>query len=131
MGAFMWATSWRAWLLLALVVGAWFHGHHVGADGVTADWAASDREREAAAIAAARDNTQRAHAAATDYEAAKARGAAALASTRAELRNALQRPICPPGGHEETDDAPTIADLPVPADAVDRLRRAAAGGDGA
>lgn len=118
----------RAVVVVAFAVGAWLHGRYVGANGVQAEWDQDKMAQAETQRLAKRANARQATDAAAQFEAFRARNVAALIATRVELRNALSRPICPVDGHEDPTHALQLADLPVPGSAVDRLRRAAAGG---
>lgn len=114
-----WAKLGAAALLLA---GCWWHGHRTGAAGVQAEWTAADVARERATQIHEAQQRRTAHAAGERYEAQRAAIAAQATQARAALRNALSAPICPAA---EDSHAPTLADLAVPAAAVQRLRDAA------
>ena len=102
----------------ALIAG--LAGWHYGAAHVRGQWAEADLQRERAAQTMAASDRRRASDAAAEYEAQAARQRSATASLLPEVRNALQHPIsCPPGQPQR------LADVPVPADAVAGLRRAA------
>jgi hypothetical protein len=107
---------------LALVAGVWLHGRHVGAGGVQADWDAAELQRERAIQAQEASQRRQAAAAGERYEAQRAALHANATQARAALLEALQRPAC---ATQEDAHARTLADLPVPAAAVQRLRDAA------
>jgi hypothetical protein len=120
-------------LALASVCGltAWaiHHERSVGAAQCRSQQEALVASYQAKEAQARAERQQQAASAAADFEASRARSTAALASTRAALSSALQRPICTPHAASESDHAQTLADLPIPADVVSRLRDSAAGGD--
>jgi hypothetical protein len=113
--------AWAALLVLALLAGTWWHGRRTGAAQVQAEWTADTLQRERLVQLAEAQQRRRSHAAGVGYEAQRAANTQRLATARPELRQALQQPACPPGA----PNAPTLADLPIPAAAVDRLRHAA------
>lgn len=117
---------WRAILpvlaALALLAGIWFHGRHVGADGVRAEWQAQQQADREAADAERESNRLRAQAAAKDYESQRAAIAARQPSQ--EYRYALTARICPPPGALVRDYE--LGDLPLPGAVLDRLRAAGA-----
>lgn len=108
-------------LLAALVCAAIAAaGWHYGAAHVRGQWAEADLQRERAAQTMAASDRRRASDAAAEFEAQAALRRMAAATAPTEVRNALQHPIsCPPGRPRR------LADVPVPADAVAGLRRAA------
>ncbi|WP_349743943.1 hypothetical protein [Roseateles cavernae] len=94
---------------------------HLGAGRVQGQWDAAELQRERAIATHAAQETRRQSQAAAEYaaQAQQIRAAAALALP--EVRHELQRPIsCPAGG------TVPMADLPVPATVLDRLRHAGA-----
>lgn len=113
---------WAKLLALAGVVcGIWVHGRHAGSSSVQADWDASELKRERATLAQEASQRRQAYTAAERYEAQRSMLQANATQARVELLQALQRPICQPG----EANAPQLADLAVPAAAVQRLRDAA------
>lgn len=114
----------RAAAVLLLLAVAWVHGQRTGAARVRADWQADTLARERASAAAEAAQRRQAHAAGERYEAQRAALQAQATQARAALRDALQRPICPAAAGDS--HAPTLADLPIPAAAVERLRHAGA-----
>lgn len=110
--------------ILALLAGVWWHGRSTGADSVQARWDADALAQERAAAAQEAAQRRRAHQASTDYQAGAAKRAQAGQSLRADLDAALSTPACP----KEAAHA-TLADVVVPAAAIDRLRRAGADAD--
>ncbi len=111
----------KAGAVLLLLAGTWWHGNRTGAAGVQADWDAAELQRERAVQAQEAAQRRQAHSAGERYEAQRAALIANATQARAELLQALQRPICP----AEDRHAPQLADLPIPAAAVQRLRAAA------
>lgn len=109
-------------LIGALVAVGWF-GYTKGAAHVMAEWNAEKLAAAQAAEAIGQKQRLQASKAASEYEAQRAALQAQATQARAALRNALQRPICPTG---EPNAALTLADVPVPADALRRLRDAGA-----
>lgn len=117
--------AWQICAVAALVGVVWGHGLTKGKAWVQADWDAANVAAERAAQAAAQAQRDQANAAATDFETKRARLATELHRARGALSVALRTPLsCAPTGDGH---APTIADVPVPAAAVDRLRVAATG----
>lgn len=116
--------TWPYALLAAALVtgGAWLHGRSTGADGVQARWDAAEVQRERAIQAQEAQQRRRASAASTSYQTGAAARAKAQHSLRDDITAALSIPACP----QEAPDALQLADLPVPAAALDRLRRAGA-----
>lgn len=118
-------TAWQICGVAILLAVVWAHGMTKGKAWVRADWNAANVAAERAAQAAAQAQRDQANAAATEFEAKRARLAGELHRTRGALSVALRTPLsCTPTGDGH---APTIADVPVPAAAVDRLRAAATG----
>ena len=117
--------GWQLLGLLLLVALVWAHGWTKGKANVQRDWDAANVKAERKAQEAAAAQRSQANAAAQEFEAQRARLAGELARTRGALSVALRAPLsCNP---MEDGRAPTIADVPVPAAAVDRLRAAATG----
>jgi hypothetical protein len=118
-------TAWQicgAAILLAVV---WAHGMTKGKAWVQADWDKATVAAERAAQAAAQAQRDQANAAAKDFETKRTRLATELQRTRGALSVALRTSLsCEPTGDGHV---PTLADVPVPAAAVDRLRIAATG----
>lgn len=109
-------------LVGALAAVGWL-GYIRGAAHVMAQWTAERLTAERLATANAARQRQAIASAAAEYETRRAALQLQATQARTALRNALQRPICPTG---EPNAALTIADVPVPADAVRRLRDAGA-----
>ena len=104
--------------LAVLIAGIWFHGHHMGAKGVQADWDAAELDRERQIQIHEAQARRRAADASGGFERQRARITQALPAIREGLRQDLQAPACQKDAHE------SLADLPIPAAAVDRLRNA-------
>jgi hypothetical protein len=118
-------TAWQICATAILLAVVWAHGMTKGKAWVQADWDAATVATERAAQAAAQAQRDQANAAATEFETKRAQLATELQRTRGALSVALRTPLsCTPTGDGHV---PTIADVPVPADAVARLRAAAAG----
>lgn len=101
----------------AVLAGTW----HLSARLVRADWAAADLARERAATVLHAQHTRQAAMAADRSEAQRSAIRARAAKLLPEVRNELLAPIpCVAGAF-----AP-LADLPIPAAVLDRLRRAGA-----
>ena len=110
--------------VLAILAGAWLHGRHIGAAGVTADWdAQKGADQRAAESIAARDRLQASMASAS-YQAQRAEIAGRAGSQTPEARYALHATICPAAG--AFSKPLELGDVPVPAAQLDRLRRAGA-----
>ena len=117
----------RILALLALVAGASYAGHHVGAKGVRAEWDAQRLADRDAADAQAETNRLSSRSASARYVATAQRIRARLEPARQALRRDLQAPItCPAPGASHA----ALADLPIPAAALQRLRDAAGQGAG-
>lgn len=117
--------AWQLVGVLVLVALAWFHGMTKGKAWVRADWDAANVQAEREAQQRAAENRQRSGQESAAFEHERAKLASELARTRGALSVALRAPLsCDP---TEDGHAPTIGDVPVPADAVARLRAAAAG----
>ncbi|MCE2658286.1 MAG: hypothetical protein LW854_08560 [Rubrivivax sp.] len=104
-----------------LAGGAWLHGRSVGASAVRLEWAEANAVQAEAARLQAQQRARDSQAAAAEYEAGRAAIRAQLEQARVGLRDALSVPACPAGG----GDAVQLADVLVPAGAVDRLRQSA------
>lgn len=115
-------TALLALLLLGLLAGVWWHGRSTGADSVQARWDADTLARERAQQAQEAAQRRRAHEASSAYQDQAGKRSRANESLRADLDAALNTPACP----KEAPHALVLADLPVPAAALDRLRRAGA-----
>lgn len=115
-------TALLALLLLGLLAGAWLHGRSTGADSVQARWDADKLAQERAQQAQEAAQRRRAHEASSIYQAQAGKRAKAQESLRADLAASLAIPACP----KESDHALSLADLPIPAAAIDRLQRAGA-----
>lgn len=117
--------AWVKLLALAGIVGLiWAHGRHSGSSVTQARWDAAELQRERAIQMQEAQQRRQAQNAGMAYEQERIR-LRALANSNAErqaLLDTLQQPACPATGD---DHAPQLADLPIPAAAVDRLRRAA------
>lgn len=112
-------------IALGLLAGVWLYGRHVGALEVRAEWQAEkDADREAAE-ALREANRLRAMAASRDFEASRQRLVAQAEAARSALRRDLQVPVACSTGDAH---ALKLADLPIPAAAVGRLRDAAGQG---
>lgn len=110
-------------LVVALLVGVWLHGRHVGGLEVRAEWQAEKDADRAAAEAQREADRLRGMAASRDFEASRQRLQVQAEAARSALRRDLQAPLtCPTG------EAHALADLPIPAAAVGRLRDAAGQG---
>lgn len=119
----------RILVALAVVAGAWFHGHHVGATAEKADCQARELATVAAAEAQAETNRLSARSASARYVVTAQRIRARLEPARIGLRQALQAPVnCRLGASNA--DSLKLADVTVPAAALDRLRDAAGQGTG-
>lgn len=119
------AAAVRLGAALAVLVAVWWHGHHVGTQGIQAKWDAQKLADQQAAETQRETERLRAQSASRDFEAKRMSLRAQAEAARAGLRRDLQQPFhCPEGG----DHVQTLADLPVPAAAVDRLRSAAGQG---
>jgi len=115
--------------VLAIVVGAWLHGHHVATKGERAECQARERATAEAAEAQAETNRLSARSSSARYVATSQRIRARLEPARIGLRQALQAPVnCRLGGSNA--DPLKLADVTVPAAALDRLRDAAGQGAG-
>lgn len=108
--------------VVALLVGIWFHGRSTGADSVQARWDADTVARERAQQAQEAAQRRRAHDASSSYQAQAGKRAKAQESLRADLNTALNTPACP----KEAPHDLSLADLPIPGHALDRLRTAGA-----
>lgn len=108
--------------ILALLAGVWWHGRSTGADSVQARWDADTVARERAQQAQEAAQRRRAHEASSSYQAQAGIRAKAQESLRADLNTALNTPACP----KEAPHELSLADLPVPGPALDRLRTAGA-----
>ena len=98
--------------VLAIVVGAWLHGHHVATKGERAECQARERATAEAAEAQAETNRLSARSASARYVATAQRIRARLEPARQALRRDLQAPItCPAPGASHA----ALADLPIPA----------------
>lgn len=110
----------KAGVVIAVLLGVWFHGRHAGATSVQSDWDAERQAQAEAAEAQRESNRLRARAAETTYEAQRSARARAAATPPPEYAHALTAPICPIG------DTLQFGDVPVPGAALDRLRHAGA-----
>ncbi len=108
--------------VVALLAGVWWHGRSTGADSVQARWDADTVARERAQQAQEAAQRRRAHDASSSYQAQAGKRAKAVQSLRADLNAALETIACPKDAPNEL----SLADLPLPAAALDRLRRAGA-----
>lgn len=109
------------WLVLAAISAAalFAAGDRFGADRVQGRWDAAELERERLANADRMRRADAAMGASARHEATRARLARDLTETRHALMDALRRPLeCPA----------EVGDVVVPADALERVRRAAGGG---
>lgn len=104
--------------LAVLIACIWFHGRHMGAKGVQADWDAAELARERQIQIHEAQARRRAADASGRFEGQRARINQALPAIRDGLRQDLQVPAC------QKDSNESLADLPIPAAAVDRLRNA-------
>lgn len=118
----LWAI--KAGIGLALLAGAWCHGHRTGAAGVRADWQAEQLADGDAADAQAEQQRLRGRAAAADYEAKRAAITRRLTQPSPEAQYALHATICPPAG--ALGRPLELGDVPVPGAVLDRLRNAGA-----
>lgn len=114
-------TAWQICGVAILLAVVWAHGMTKGKAWVQADWNAANVAAERAAQAAADQNRKTALDASRQFESTKRRLVAENERTRSALSVALRTPIsCDDKG------APyALADLPVPAAVVDRLRDSA------
>jgi hypothetical protein len=110
-------------VLVGVLASVGWLGYSRGAADVTAAWTAEKLAAERLAEAVATQHRAKANEAAMAYESTRAALQAQATQARAALKNALQRPVCPNG---DVNAALSLADLPVPADALQRLRDAGA-----
>lgn len=114
----------RSAAVLAVLGGAWLHGHHQGAAAVREQWQAEQLAATQAAAAQAEQQRLRQQAAATTYEAQRAAIARRATQPSPESAYALHASICPPAG--ALGRPLELGDVPVPAAVLERLRGAGA-----
>ena len=112
---------WQLVGVLALVALVWFHGWTTGGNGVRSEWQAADEVAREAAQTQAEQNRKTALDASRQFESTRQRLVAENERTRSALSVALRAPIsCDDKGAPHA-----LADLPIPAAVVDRLRQSA------